>query len=141
MNLYTMEPFHPIPEHYFIKLSTPVSELPKETKESFRYLQAKYNYNVRSVDFIILIMNSYGIDKPESFDIHGWDPYGTFKNYLIEQQIAFNAGQEVDAAQIHRDVLKVWDFSNSEKYLFRTDSLEPRLWAIFLISNDPGRDI
>lgn len=114
-------------------------ELPIETRFCFNLLKDKYRYTGRISNFPVFLKDIFDIKEFEFFDPYTWNG-AEFLSYLMDKQIAYQKGQEIDLAQLHQDILKVFDFNRKEKRMFIEESLEKRLWAIFIFLDDPGKD-
>lgn len=128
-----------IPEHYYVSFGIDEKDIPDTTKYYFNLLKHKYGYAIRISDFPLLLAETYGREF-ELFDPMTWNS-GEFMSYLMDLQIKFmKEKKEIDLAQLHRDILKVYDWTREEKNLFLTDSVEERMWSIFLSISDPGHN-
>lgn len=114
-------------------------ELPIETRFCFNLLKNKYGYTGRISNFPLFLRDIFDIKEFEFFDPRTWNG-AEFLSYLMDQQIAYQNGKEVDMAQLHQDILKVFDFNRKEKRMFIEESLEKRLWAIFIFLDNPGKE-
>lgn len=124
------------PETYIVSLSkSKESDLPIETKECFNRMLRKFKGNTKVSDFIQLLEAEYDY-KFELFDSKTWNN-PLFLSHLIDLIIEFKQGQEIDLSELHTDLLKVFQFTKSEKNMFLELSVEERLWAIFLILSEP----
>lgn len=63
-----------------------------------------------------------------------------FTSYLIDQMIQFKEGKPVDFTDIYESILRVGDFVSSEQRMFELGDIEERLWAIFLVIDDPSNN-
>jgi hypothetical protein len=41
-------------------------------------------------------------------------------------------------AQLHKDILTAYDFTRKEKRMFIEESIEKRLWGVFIYLDNPG---
>jgi hypothetical protein len=80
------------------------------------------------------------VGKDEEFDILDYKQIqnGTFHSWLIDRQIEWQEGKDVNFSEIYRSFLVAGDFTGSEKLLFETCDIEERLWAMYLVVTSPG---
>lgn len=127
-----------IPDHYLINKDTPEENIPEATKYIFNDLKQKFEYSARISDLIMLLAHIYRRNF-ELFDPKTWND-ARFLSHLMDLQIDFMQGQDIDLAELHRDLLQAFDWTSSEKKLFISDQtlIEERLWAIFLVISFPS---
>lgn len=126
------------PEHYYVskeKLNT--EELPIEAKYSFNVLKSKYGYTGRMSEFVQYLRDIFGIKDFEFFDTYTWNK-AEFLSYLLDRQIQYQKGDTLDMAQLHKDILTAYDFTRKEKRMFIEESIEKRLWGVFIYLDNPG---
>lgn len=63
-----------------------------------------------------------------------------FMSYLVDQMIKFKEGKPVDFTEVYESILRVGDFVSSEQRMFELGDIEERLWAIFLVIDDPSNN-
>lgn len=98
---------------------------------TYNELKSKFNYH-RISDFPILLAKAFNLDSFEFFDTKTWnDP--RFISYLMDKQIEFQSGLSIDLAQLHTDILNVYEFTSKEKFMFIEGDIEDRILAIFLL--------
>ncbi len=105
-------------------------------KEVYKLLSAQFGYTARISNFWELLKNSLGIKEFEIFDPR-LSNNGSFEAYLIDKQIDWQNGEDVDFSEIYDAILVTGTFSGTEKLLFSSSNLEERLWAIYLVICDP----
>lgn len=105
-------------------------------KEVYKLLSAQFGYTARISNFWELLKNSLGIKEFEIFDPR-LSNNGSFEAYLIDKQIDWQSGEDVDFSEIYEAILVTGTFSGSEKLLLSSSNLEERLWAIYLVICDP----
>lgn len=130
------------PEHYFVskeKADSLKEDLPISTRFSYNILKNKYGYTGRISGFPLFLKDIFDIKEFEFFDPRTWNG-AEFLSYLMDQLIKYNNGEEIDLAQLHRDILKVFDFNRKEKRMFIEENIEERLWGVFIFLNDPNKD-
>ena len=105
-------------------------------KAVYNILSEKYKYTIRSTLIFELLKDAFGLKE---FDL--LDPRlcnnGLLESYLIDKQLDWQNGKEVNFSEISEVILKEGEFSGSEKLLFKTGNIEERLWAIFLAICSP----
>lgn len=126
------------PEHYYIsKEKSNTEELPIEAKYSFNVLKSKYGYTGRMSEFVQYLRDIFGIKDFEFFDTYTWNK-AEFLSYLLDRQIQYQKGDTLDMAQLHKDILTAYDFTRKEKRMFIEESIEKRLWGVFIYLDNPG---
>lgn len=126
------------PEHYYIsKEKSKEEELPVEAKYSFNVLKSKYGYTGRMSEFVQYLRDIFGIKDFEFFDTYTWNK-AEFLSYLVDRQIQYQKGEILDMAQLHKDILTAYDFTRKEKRMFIEESIEKRLWGVFIYLDNPG---
>lgn len=105
-------------------------------KAVYNILSEKYKYTIRITLIFELLKDAFGLKE---FDL--LDPRlcnnGLLESYLIDKQLDWQNGKEVNFSEISEVILKEGEFSGSEKLLFKTGNIEERLWAIFLAICSP----
>lgn len=126
------------PEHYYVsKEKSNTEELPIEAKYSFNVLKSKYGYTGRMSEFVQYLRDIFGIKDFEFFDTYTWNK-AEFLSYLLDRQIQYQKGDTLDMAQLHKDILTAYDFTRKEKRMFIEESIEKRLWGVFIYLDNPG---
>jgi hypothetical protein len=126
------------PDTYKIRKDIPEQEIPEITRGCFNLLKRKFGYSARISEFIPLLETTLG-EKLDSFSPYSWN-FDPFLSYLIDLQIAFMKGQEIDMAELHTKMLEAYPWSGRDKRTFIEKDLEQRLWAMFLVITDPSHD-
>lgn len=99
-------------------------------------IRNKYGYAARITDIWRLLAVSIGLEKFELLDPKNY-MNGPFESYLIDEYIKWNKGEEVNFTDIYDAILKVGDFTGSEKLTLNSCNIEERLLGIFLaLSNN-----
>jgi hypothetical protein len=128
------------PEHYYVSLEKEDDELlPMETMYCYNILRNKYGYTGRMSNFPVFLSDIFEVKEFEFFDPHKWNT-AEFLSYLLELQIKYQNGETIDMAQLHKDILGVYQFTRKEKRMFIEESIEKRLWSIFIFLNNPNKD-
>lgn len=109
-------------------------------ESTFNLLNWMYgSYSIRVNNIFQLIKSSYGIDEFEIFDPR-YCNNGVLESYLIDKQIDWIEGKDVNFEEIYNKLLELGDFSKSERIIFENGNIEERLWAIYLLACNPGID-
>ena len=105
---------------------------------TYHFLWNRFGYNARITMFWEMLRVAVG--KDEEFDILDYRQIqnGTFNSWLIDRQIEWQEGKDVNFSEIYRSFLIAGDFTGSEKLLFETCDIEERLWAMYLVVTSPG---
>lgn len=130
------------PEHYYISAEQEKelgNDLPIETKYSFNLLKEKHGYTGRMSEFVKYLTEIFGIKEFEFFDSYTWNK-AEFLSYLLDRLIEYKNGKTLDMAQLHKDILVAYDFTRKEKRMFIEESIEKRLWGLFIYLNEPGKE-
>lgn len=106
----------------------------------FNSLKSKYGFSARLTDIWVLLREAFMIEEFEILDPK-MSFNGPLQSFLIDKQIKWMNGEEVDFKDIVDTILKVGDFTASEKRLFKDGNIEERLWAIMLAVTNPGLDL
>ena len=114
------------------------TELPVVVQLYYKELKKKYGvYGARITDIIQMLEVLQGNKKFELFDANSWNT-SQFSSYLMDQQIKFMAGEELDMVVLHDDILKVYQWTKEEKKRFIDEIIEEKIWAIFKFVTDPS---
>lgn len=116
-----------------------LDELPILTKIAFNSLKEHYGYTGRISEFVSFLRILFEVPEWEFFDERTWNP-GEFFSYLMDLQISYQKGEELDMAQLHKDILKVFTFGMKEKRMFIIEHIEEKLWGIFIFLDSPSKD-
>lgn len=128
------------PEHYYVSLEKEDKDLPIETVYCYNILKNKYGYTGRMSNFPVFLSDIFEVKEFEFFDPYKWNT-AEFLSYLLELQIKYQKGETIDMAQLHKDVLGVYQFTRKEKRMFIEESIEKRLWSIFIFLNNPNKEL
>lgn len=106
----------------------------KLVRDIFLSLSEKYKYTSvpRFSDIFSLIRDAYGLDGFDLID-HRYIANGPFESYLIDRQIDWLDGKDLNLSDLADSILKVGDFTGREKDILLQGHLEERLWAILLV--------
>ena len=105
-------------------------------KAVYNTLSKKYGYTIRITLIFELLKYAFGLSEFELLDSRLCSN-GLLESYLIEQQLNWQNGKDVNFSEIYEAILKEGEFSCTEKLLFKTGNVEERLWAIFLAICSP----
>lgn len=124
------------PKEYLVNKN--LIDIPESVKIDFNTLHRKFGNSVKVSDFIQMIECVYG-SHFQLFDDKTWnDP--RFLSHIIDLVIEFKNGKDVDLSRLHTELTDMYQFTKTEKRLFLEKSLEEKLWAIFLILNNPAHE-
>lgn len=122
-----------------VQFNIPDSQKPRSVKETFNLLKRLFGQQARMSDILQLIEKSIGTEFSE-FDPKSRNPPHTFFSHLIDLQLDFLQGREVDLEELHKDIVEVYEFTEREKKFFVSQNIEEKLWAIFLILTNPAHE-
>lgn len=103
-------------------------------------IRDKYSYSARVTDIWELLRIAFYIPEFELLDTK-YCFNGNLESFLVEQQIKWQRGENVDFSEIKDIILSTGDFSYSEKMMFECGNFEERLWAIYLSICSPSLNI
>lgn len=119
----------------------------KETKDYtttvvlvYNLIRDKFKYSARIVDIWELLKAAFMIPEFEILDTKTV-LNGPLESFLIDEQVKWVNGEEVNFKDIYDALLKGGEFTTAEKRLFIDGNIEERLWAIMLAVTDPGLNI
>lgn len=95
-------------------------------------LSNNWRMNLRISDIWTLLKDVFLIEEFELLDPRVI-MNGPLQSYLIEEQIKWMDGKEVDFHDIAEALMTAGDFTSFEKMLFADGKIEERLWAIMLM--------
>ena len=115
------------------KESTDYSEIVKDT---YRLVRSSFGYTARIINIWDILRLTLGI---EEFEILMPEMYNnaSFESYLVNKQIDWMRGEDIDFNEIYEAILVVGDFTSEEKRLMINRKLEEILWGIFLAICNP----
>ncbi len=120
----------------FIKKKSKDNEYSYTTLLVEDLIRNKFGYAARISDIWSLLAASVSINKFELLEPKFY-LNGPFESYLIDEFIKWNKGDEVNFTDIYDAILKVGDFTQSEKLILDSCNIEERLLGIFLaLSNE-----
>ena len=123
------------PKEFIVDKNT---ELPIQVQLYYMTLKKKYGvYGARISDLILMLELLHGGERFELFDTRTWNP-GDFISYLMDLQLKFMSGEPIDLVTIHDDILKVYQWTITEKKRFINEVIEEKIWAIFKYVVDPN---
>ena len=106
-------------------------------KAVYNILSEKYKYMIRITLIFELLKDAFGFKEFDLLDLRLCNN-NLIESYLIDRQLDWQNGKDVNFTEIYEVILKEGEFSNTEKLLFKTGNIEERLWAIFLAICSPG---
>lgn len=124
------------PKEFIVNRNT---ELTDHVKLYYSLLRRSYGQTGRITD-LIQMLEKLSQNKFELFDPRTWNT-SQFSSYLMDLQIRFQNGEDLDMVILHDDILKVYEFTLSEKKAFIDEIIEEKIWAIFKYVVDPNLDL
>lgn len=117
-----------------------ITDYPEDTIVTYKYLKALYGYNARISMIWELLASAFG---KKEFDILDFNTIqnGHIISWLMDKQIEFMSGKDVNMSEIYRALLEAGEFTIEEKHLFSVGNIEERIWGIFLLIVFPDLDI
>lgn len=107
------------------------------TKVVYNQLREKYgNYGARISDMFQLLKDAFGISEFELLNTKLINN-GAFESYLMDRQVDWMQGKDIDFGDIYEAILTAGDFTKTERDLFEMGKVEERLWAIYLLICNP----
>ena len=105
-------------------------------KITYNQIRNKYGYTARITNLwemlrYILFLDEFELLTPELYDNY------SFESYLIDRQLDWMAGKDVDFGEIYESMLNFGDFSADEKRMMVYEKIEEILWGIFLAICNP----
>ena len=111
-------------------------DYPDITKTTYTYLLQFHKYTARVADIWQLLKESYDIKEFDALDYEQIQN-GTLVSWLIDRQIDWQDGKDINFTEVYQALLTAGDFTSSEKKMFESSGIEERLWAIFLLITNP----
>ena len=112
------------------------TDYPEITKTTYRFLQQFYKYTARISDIWKLVADSFDVSEFDALDFQDIQN-GMLISWLIDRQVEWQEGKDVNFGEIYRAILTAGEFTGSERIMFESGGIEERLWAIFLLITDP----
>jgi hypothetical protein len=105
-------------------------------KDTYSLVRSTLGYTARIINIWDILKLTLGINE---FEILMPEMYNnaSFESYLVNKQIDWMEGRDVDFHEIYEAVLTVGDFTSEEKRLMINRRLEEILWGIFLAICNP----
>ena len=106
------------------------------TIQAYRTIRNTLGYSARISNLwellkLVLNLTDFEILTPELYN------NSSFLSYLVEEQIKWMNGEDVDFGDIYEAILTVGDFTEEEKRTMVRRKIEELLWGIFLAICDP----
>lgn len=124
------------PKEFIVNRNT---ELTDTVKIYYSVLRKFYGQNGRITD-LIQMLERLSNNQFELFDPRTWNT-SQFSSYLMDLQIKFQNGEDLDMVVLHDDILKVYEFTIAEKKSFIDEIIEEKIWAIFKYVVDPKLEL
>lgn len=109
-------------------------------KQTYLLLRDRYKYSARVSDIWKYLLEIYGKEEYDALD-YEYVQNGTLTSWLIDRQIDWQNGEDVNFSEIYRALQTAGDLTGSEKLLFESGGIEERLWAIYLVVTAPELEI
>ena len=106
---------------------------------TYHTIRQSFGYNARISQLIEMIRVALGIEEFEAYDPNVIEN-AKLESYMMDKQIQFMAGEDVDFSEIYESIIKAGNFLTSEKRLFEQENIEERLWGIMLAITDPENE-
>lgn len=116
------------------------TDYPETTVMVYRYLLPNNQYSARISNMFQLLAESFGLKNFEILDYRDIQN-GPFVSWLMDRQIEWQKGEDVNLSEIYRALLVAGDFTSQERLMFETGSMEERIWAILLLITSPDLNI
>ena len=116
------------------------TDYPETTVMVYRYLLPNNQYSARISNMFQLLAESFGLKNFEILDYRNIQN-GPLVSWLMDRQIEWQKGEDVNLSEIYRALLIAGDFTSQERLMFETGSMEERIWAILLLITSPDLDI
>ena len=105
-------------------------------KITYNQIRNKYGYTARITNLWEMLRHILFLDEFELLTPELYDNY-SFESYLIDRQLDWMAGKDVDFGEIYESMLNFGDFSADEKRMMVYEKIEEILWGIFLAICNP----
>ena len=117
-----------------------ITDYPEDTEITYNYLRTLYGYSARISMIWELLAKAFGKNEFDILD-YNYVQNGPIISWLIDRQIDFQSGKDVNISEIYRALLEAGEFTMEEKHLFDIGNIEERIWGILLLITSPGLDI
>ena len=126
---------HPKENEHFIKNINDRNFTP-DMLLTYHLLSKKWSYRARVSSIYEMLRDAFGMKE---FALH--DPRTVrqleLQSWLLDRQIEFMNGEDVDFTEIYEALMIASDFIRSERIDFELGNVEERLWGIFWTIIDP----
>ena len=109
---------------------------PATTLETFHRVVRDFGGTARISNMFEIWKDIYDIDEFMLLDLRQCQN-SPFEAYLMDRQLDWMNGEEVDLTEVYESILTAGDFTTSEKRLFQVGKPEERIWGILLAITDP----
>lgn len=105
-------------------------------KITYNLIRSTYGYTARIVNIWEMLKKIFSV---EEFELLTPELYNnaSFESYLIDRQIDWLNGKDIDFGEIYDAILTVGDFTGEEKRMMNYRKIEEILWGIFLAICNP----
>ena len=102
----------------------------------------RYGFSARISDFWTYLKLALGIDDFKTLDFRDIEN-DKFLSYLINNQIDWQNGKDIDLTEIKKAILTVSGdgLQSLEKIMIDSDTTEDIIWAIYLAICDPTKNL
>ena len=94
----------------------------------------QYNLQVSTTELVFILEYLFG-KKWDYRDPKLWND-ARFASYLIDTQINFNEGKDIDLSVLHKDLINVFDFTKKERDILVDGNVEERIWSVLKYVSD-----
>lgn len=107
------------------------------TIETYKRLSKKYGYSARISDIFSLLRDAFPGDDIDIWGIR--DRETELVSWLIDKYRLWLSGGPIDFIEVYKALELVGDFSELDKKVFHDGLVEERLWAIFMVIDNPEK--
>lgn len=106
------------------------------TRLTYHIINDTYGYTARIVNIWEFLKLALQIDEFEILTPKNYNN-APFETYLMDRQIDWMEGKDVDFGEVYRKILETGDFTRGEKRLMSEYKIEEILWGIYLAVCNP----
>ena len=119
----------------FVKNAT-CTDYTDTVKYIYHLLRDTYGYNLRIVNVWEYLKLCLNVDEFEILNLR-LSNLASFESYMVDRQIDWMNGKDVDFSEIYDAIVTVGDFTTSEKRLMKDRQINEILWGMFLAICSP----
>lgn len=105
-------------------------------KITYNRIRSVYGYTARITNIWEMLQKVFYLDEFELLSPRLYNN-ASFESYLIDKQIDWMKGEDIDFGEIYSGILDVGDFTAEEKRMMVYEKIEEILWGIFLAICNP----